>query len=146
MRIEIHPKPDGMHHVNLMFSEADPQPEDAGVRDILERFQVPPKRTLEWERDGRMYEVLQYGQCVIDAVMYDIEKHQAVAQRVLAMCGEETAGAAVDEARARALAGEIARELHRDAGYTYDEHGGATLRLDEDDLRARLRERLLAFA
>ena len=28
MLIEIYPKPDGMQHINLMFCEAEPDPED----------------------------------------------------------------------------------------------------------------------
>ncbi len=56
MRIELHPKPDGMQHVNLMFCEEAPEPEDLWVRQQLGAFPIPPKRVLQWERDGRTYQ------------------------------------------------------------------------------------------
>ena len=86
MRIEIHPKPDGMQHVNLMFCEEGPDPEDLWIRARIQEFPVRPKRTLEWERDGRRYTVLQFGQCVIGHAMFDIEKHKSVVDKIRDCC------------------------------------------------------------
>ena len=82
MRIEIHPKPDGMQHINFMFCNEEPEPEDIWVRERMEGFRVPPKRILQWERDGKPYQVLQYGQCVLGDVMFYIEKHKGVVDKI----------------------------------------------------------------
>jgi len=112
MRIEIHPKPDGMQHVNFMFSEEDPGPEDLWVNAMLTDFSIPPKRELQWERDGVRYNVLQYGECVIGNALFYIEKHKGVV------------------------------EFNQEAKYTVDGNGGLTIAVDEAKLRDRIKERL----
>jgi len=82
MLIEIYPKPDGMQHINLMFCEAEPDPEDGWVRSRIDAFPTPPKRIFEEERAGRTYTPLQYGQCVIGHSMFYIEKHKGVVDKL----------------------------------------------------------------
>ena len=89
MRIEIHPKPDGMQHINLMFCEEDPGPEDLWVNAMLNDFPVSPKRILQWERDERQYKVLQYGQCVIGNALFYIEKHKGIVDKIRMLCRDE---------------------------------------------------------
>ena len=50
MLIEIYPKPDGMQHINLMFCEAEPDPEDGGSALILTRF--PPRQSEFLKKTG----------------------------------------------------------------------------------------------
>src|SRR5207247_7773749 len=96
MRIELHPKPDGMQHINLMFCEEVPEPEDLWVREQLSAFPIPPKRVLQWERNGRTYQVLQYGQCVIGNAMFSIETHKGVVEKIRVVCEDELGGAAME--------------------------------------------------
>ena len=78
MLIEIYPKPDGMQHINLMFCEEEPDPEDVWIRFQMQGFPVPPKRRFTEQRAGRQYTTLQFGQCVIGHSMFYIEKHKGV--------------------------------------------------------------------
>lgn len=146
MRIEIHPKPDGMQHVNLMFCEEGPDPEDLWVRARIQEFPVPPKRTLEWERDGRMYTVLQFGQCVIGHAMFDIEKHKSVVDKICDFCRAdlEPAGreAALERDTLLAVIAATALEFHKQARYTVDTSGELAIDLDESQVRERIVQRL----
>lgn len=144
MRIELHPKPDGMQHVNLMFCEEEPEPEDRWVREQLDRFPVPPKRMLQWERDGRQYRVWQYGQCVVGEALFFIERYKGVVDRIRAVCGEELDRAGLAPERLNTLISETALELHQEARFTIDGLGELTVTLDEAKLRERMIERLHA--
>jgi hypothetical protein len=144
MRIEIHPKPDGMQHINLMFCEEEPEPEDLWVREQLGGFPIPPKRILQWERDGRVYQVLQYGQCVLGNAMFSIEKHKRVVDRIRAVCKEELAQAALEKEKLFALISETALEFHKQARFTVDGSGELTIDIDESKVRERMREQLAA--
>jgi hypothetical protein len=118
MRIEIHPKPDGMEHINLMFCEDSPDPEDIWIYDRIQEFPVPPKRTLEWEREGRQYTVLQFGQCVIGHAMFDIEKHKGIVDQIRQTCGQEIeqlTADKVDKTVVLRLISETALAFHRQA-------------------------------
>jgi hypothetical protein len=142
MRIEFHPKPDGMQHINLMFCEEEPDPEDLWVREQLERFSIPPKRVLQWERDGRQYQVWQYGQCVIGNAMFYIEKHKGVVERIRKVCNEELAQTALEKEKLHGLISEVAQEFDKTARYTVDDGGDLTIDVDENKLRERMLERL----
>lgn len=144
MRIEFHPKPDGMQHVNLMFCEEEPDPEDLWVRAQLERFSIPPKRILQWEREGRRYQVWQYGQCVIGNAMFYIEKHKGVVERIRQLCADELQRAPLAKTRLNELISEVAQEFDKQARFTVDGSGDLTIALDEERLRARMVERLAA--
>lgn len=144
MRIEFHPKPDGMQHVNLMFCEEEPDPEDLWVRAQLERFSIPPKRVLQWERDGRQYQVWQYGQCVIGNAMFYIEKHKGVVERIRQVCASELRQAALEKARLNELISEVAQEFDKQARFTVDGSGDLTIAVDEDKLRGRVVQLLAA--
>lgn len=144
MRIEFHPKPDGMQHINLMFCEEEPDPEDLWVRAQLERFSIPPKRILQWEREGRRYQVWQYGQCVIGHAMFYIEKHKGVVERIRQLCADELQRATLAKSRLNELISEVAQEFDKQARFTVDSSGDLTIALDEDQLRARMVERLAA--
>jgi hypothetical protein len=150
MRIEIHPKPDGMQHVNLMFCEEGPDPEDLWIRARIQEFAVPPKRTLEWEREGRTYTVLQFGQCVIGHAMFDIEKHKSVVDTIRDFCRADLEQAARETEHKAALetntllaviAG-TALEFHKQARYTVDASGELAIDLDESQVRERILQRL----
>ncbi len=123
MRIEIHPKPDGMQHINLMFCEEDPGPEDLWVQAMLHDFPVPPKRILQWERDGRQYKVLQYGQCVIGNALFYVEKHKSIVDRIRALCRRELDQANLEQAQLFRLISEAALELNDEARFTVDDKG-----------------------
>jgi hypothetical protein len=142
MRIEIHPKPDGMQHVNFMFSEEDPAPEDLWVNALLAGGSIPPKRILQWERDGRQYKVLQYGQCVIGNAMFYIEKHKGVVDRLRDVCREELAAAQLERTRLYELISEVALEFDKTARFTVDGSGGLTIDIDTVKMRERMLERL----
>lgn len=142
MRIEIHPKPDGMQHVNFMFSEEDPGPEDLWVSAMLTDFPVPPKRELQWERDGLLYKVLQYGECVIGNALFYIEKHKGVVDRIRRICHDEFASSALAREQLFELISETALEFNQEAKYTVDGSGGLTIAVDETKLRDRIREQL----
>jgi hypothetical protein len=142
MRIEFHPKPDGMQHINLMFCEDDPDPEDLWVREQIREFPVPPKRVLSWEREGRRYQVLQYGQCVIGNVMFSIEKHKGVVEKIRIVCRQELARVGLSRAVFNELVSQVALEFHQHARFTVDDSGELTIAVDEARLRERLCERL----
>lgn len=142
MRIEFHPKPDGMQHINLMFCEETPDPEDLWVREQISQFPVPPKRVLRWEREGRQYQVLQYGQCVIGNAMFSIEKHKGVVEKIRAVCRQELARAGLSRAVFNELISQVALEFHQHARFTVDDSGELTIAVDEARLRERLCERL----
>jgi hypothetical protein len=142
MRIEIHPKPDGMQHINLMFCDEDPGPEDLWVSAMLNDFPVPPKRELQWERDGRQYKVLQYGQCVIGNALFYIEKHKGIVDRIRRLCHDEFVSSALEREPLFELISETALEFNQEAKYTVDGSGELTIAVDEAKLRERMIERL----
>jgi hypothetical protein len=142
MRIEIYPKPDGMQHINLMFCEEEPDPEDLWVREQLERFTIPPKRILQWERDGRPYQVWQYGQCVIGNAMFYIEKHKGVVERIRTLCKDELAQSTAGKAQLNGLISEVAQEFDKQARFTVDGSGELTIDVDQEKLRERVLQKL----
>ena len=146
MRIEIHPKPDGMQHINLMFCNEEPEPEDIWVRERVEGFYVPPKRILQWERDGKPYQVLQYGQCVLGDVMFYIEKHKGVVDKIRAVCRSEFAQAALLRPVFNEFVSQIALEFQQEARFIVDGSGELAVDVDEAKLRTRVDERLIAVA
>lgn len=140
MRTEIEYKGDGMARVSLLFRREGRDPEDIWIRSELERYPVPPKRMLEWEREGADFDVWQYGQCVIGELMYDIEKHQLLCDRIGELCGDELAsGVPVAEERER-LVSEAAKEFHGAAKISWDERDVKSVAIDEPPLRARVLE------
>ena len=144
MRTEIEYKPDGMARVHLMFRRAGRDPEDLWIRSELERFPIPPKRILEREHDGEVYDDLQYGQCVIGEYMYDIEKHQQLCQRIGELCTEEVAASPLSETDREGLISELAREFHGEAKMTWDEDDNFLLVVEDAPLRERALELLAA--
>lgn len=142
MRIEVHPKPDGMQHINLMFCAEDPGPEDLWVQAMLSDFPVPPKRILDWERDGRQYKVLQYGQCVIGNALFYIEKHKGVVDKIRAHCHEDFATSALGKDELFEVISEIALELNQEARFTIDGSGELAIDLNMEKTRERLLQRL----
>ena len=150
MRIEIHPKPDGMQHVNLMFCEEGPDPEDLWIRARIQEFPVRPKRILEWEREGRTYTVLQFGQCVIGHAMFDIEKHKNVVDTIRDFCQadldqatrETEHQAALEEHTLLDVIAGTALEFHKQARYTVDSSGEIAIDLDETEVRERILQRV----
>jgi len=144
MRIEIHPKPDGMQHINLMFSTEEPEPEDIWVRERVEGFHVPPKRILQWERDGKPYQVLQYGQCVLGDVMFYIEKHKGVVDKIRAVCRTEFAQAALSRPVFNEFVSQIALEFQQEARFVINGSGELAVDVDEEKLRERVAEKLVA--
>jgi hypothetical protein len=144
MRIEVHPKPDGMQHINLMFCDEDPGPEDLWVQAMLNDFPVPPKRELQWERDGRQYKVLQYGQCVIGNALFYIEKHKGIVDKIRILCRDEFDPSALKREQLFELISETALEFNQEAKYTVDGSGELTIAVDEAKLRERMIEKLEA--
>jgi hypothetical protein len=142
MRIEIHPKPDGMQHINLMFCDEDPGPEDLWVSAMLNDFPVPPKRELQWERDGRQYKVLQYGQCVVGNVLFYIEKHKGIVDKLRMLCRDEFDLSGLKREQLFELISETALEFNQEAKYTVDGSGELTIAVDEAKLQERMMERL----
>ena len=144
MRIEFHPKPDGMQHINLMFCEEEPEPEDLWVREQIGGFPIPPKRILQWERDGRQYQVLQYGQCVIGNVMFYIEKHKGVVEKIRTLCEVELSQSELERGKLNELISQTALEFHQQARFTVDGSGELTIAVDEVKVRERMLEKLAA--
>ena len=142
MRIEYHPKPDGMQHINLMFCEEMADPEDRWVQEQLSGFPVPPKRILQWERDGRQYQVMQYGQCVIGNVMFYIEKHKGVVDKIRTICAAELERSSLERDKLYELISQIALEFHKQARFTVDGSGQLTIDVDEVKVRERMLEGL----
>lgn len=142
MRIEIYPKPDGMQHINLMFCAEDPGPEDLWVSAMLEDFPVPPKRVLQWERDGHEYQVFQYGQCVIGNALFYVEKHKGIVDKIRRLCHDELATAALSRERLFELISEVALEFNQEAKYTVDGSGELAIAVDHEQLRSRVVQRL----
>ena len=142
MRIEFHPKPDGMQHINLMFCEEEPEPEDLWVREQIGGFPIPPKRILQWERDGRQYQVLQYGQCVIGNVMFYIEKHKGVVEKIRMVCEVELSQSELERGKLNELISQTALEFHQQARFTVDGSSELTIDVDEVKVRERMLERL----
>lgn len=142
MRIEIHPKPDGMQHINLMFSEEDPGPEDLWIQAMLDDFPAPPKRILEWEREGLQYKVLQYGQCVIGNAFFYIEKHKGIVDRIRAYCQREFEQCGLEKSRLFALISEVALEFNQEAKFTVDGSGELTIAFDLEKMREKLLQRI----
>ncbi len=142
MRIEIHPKPDGMQHINFMFSAEEQEPEDLWVLTQLSEFPVPPKRTLQWEREGREYTVWQYGQCVVGNVMFYIEKHKGVVNEIRLLCREEFEHAALSRAVFNESVSQIALELQKDARFIVDGSGDLVIDIDEAKLRACVQRKM----
>ena len=146
MRIEIHPKSDGMQHINLMFCNEEPEPEDIWVRERVEGFPVPPKRILQWERDGKPYQVLQYGQCVLGDVMFYIEKHKGVVDKIRTVCRTELTQATMSRLVFNEFVSQIALEFQQEARFIVDGSGELAIDVDEEKLRMRVDERLTAVA
>lgn len=142
MRIEIHPKPDGMQHINLMFCEEQPDPEDAWIFDRIKEFPVPPKRILEWERDGREYKVLQFGQCVIGHIMFDIEKHKSVVEKIRSVCYEDFEQAELAQETLWAVIADTALAFHKQARFTVDGSGELGLDIDEHHIREHVLQQI----
>lgn len=142
MRIETHPKPDGMQHINLMFCEEDPGPEDLWVQAILNDFPAPPKRILEWEREGLQYKVLQYGQCVIGNAFFYIEKHKGVVDKIRAYCHEEFETRDLEKDQLFELISEIALEFNQEAKFTVDGSGELTIAIDLEKVREKVLQRI----
>jgi len=141
MLIEIYPKPDGMQHINLMFCEAEPDPEDGWARSHIDAFPTPPKRIFEEERAGRTYTTLQYGQCVIGHSMFYIEKHKGVVDKLLGVCAGELERTDLDQLTRNAVISRLALELDKHARFSVDEQGNLTIALKEMD-EAGIRKRL----
>ena len=139
MRIEFEQKPDGMQRIYFMFCEEEPDPEDLWIRGQLGAVPIPPKRVLQWERDGRIYHVLQYGQCVVGQSMFFIEKHKGVVNKIQAVCKEELEEAEIGRRRLNELVAQVAIEFHNQARFTVDLNNELTIDVDE----AKVRERLL---
>jgi hypothetical protein len=131
-----------MQHINLMFCEEESDPEDLWVREQLQGFPVPPKRVLQWERDGRQYQVWQYGQCVIGNVMFYIEKHKGVVDKIRALCQEELGKAGCKREELHELISQVALEFHKQARFTVNGSGELTIDVDEAQVRERMLERL----
>lgn len=142
MRIEIYPKPDGMQYVNFLFSAEEQEPEDLWVLAQLSEFSVPPKRTLQWEREGRDYTVWQYGQCVVGNVMFYIEKHKGVVDKIRSLCGDELAQAALPRAAFNELVSQVALELQKDARFIVNGSGDLATDVDETKVRERVQAKL----
>ena len=140
MLIEIYPKPDGMQHINLMFCEEEPDPEDVWIRFHVHGFPVPPKRSFTEQRAGRQYTTLQFGQCVIGHWMFYIEKHKGVIDRIQSVCTQDLKQAGLDRPRQNVLLSRLAMELDKQARYTVDESGNLTIAIDENIMRKRLAE------
>ncbi len=141
MLIEIYPKPDGMQHINLMFCEAEPNPEDGWVRAHTEAFPTPPKRIFEEERVGRTYTTLQYGQCVIGHSMFYIEKHKGVVDKLLGVCADELERAALGRPTRNVIIARLALELDKNARFSVDEQGNLAIAFKEIEV-AEIRKRL----
>jgi hypothetical protein len=142
MRIEIHPKPDGMQHINFMFHAEDQEPEDLWVLAQLSEFPVPPKRTLQWEREGKEYTVWQYGQCVVGNVMFYIEKHKGVVDKIRAVCRDELERAALPRAAFNELVSHLALELQKAARFMVNGSGELAIDVDEVKVRERVQTKL----
>ena len=143
MRIEVHAKAVGMRHVNLMFCEGEPDLEDLWVRERLLAFPVPPKRFLQWKREGRQYRVWQYGECVIGDGLFFIERYKGVVDRIRAVCGEELDRAEMERETLHGLISETAIEFQEHARFTGDGRGELTVEVvDETKLRDRMLQRL----
>jgi len=140
MLIEIYPKPDGMQHINLMFCEEEPDPEDVWIRSHIEEFPVPPKRSFQEQRGGRQYTTLQFGQCVIGHSMFYIEKHKGVVDKIQTVCGQDLKQAGLDRSRRNVLLSRLAMELDKQARYTVDASGNLSIAIDENVMRKRLAE------
>jgi hypothetical protein len=143
MRIEIYPKPDGMQHINLMFCHEEPEPEDIWVRECMEGFRVPPKRILQWERDGKPYEVLQYGQCVLGDVMFYIEKHKGVVEKIRTVCGADLAQVTFSRPVFNEFVSQLALEFQQEARFVVDGSGVLGIDVNEEKLRERVAEKLV---
>ncbi len=143
MRIEIYPKPDGMQHINLMFCHEEPEPEDIWVRECMEGFRVPPKRILQWERDGKPYEVLQYGQCVLGDVMFYIEKHKSVVEKIRTVCSAELARATFSRPVFNEFVSQLALEFQKEARFVVDDGGTLGIDVNAEKLRERVAEKLV---
>ncbi len=143
MRIEIYPKPDGMQHFNFLFSAEEQEPEDLWVLSQLSEFPVPPKRTLQWERDGRDYTVWQYGQCVVGNVMFYIEKHKGVVDKIRTVCRSEFEQAALPRTSFNELVSQVALELQKDARFIVNGSGELAIDVDETKLRERVQAKLI---
>ncbi len=141
MLIEIYPKPDGMQHINLMFCEAEAEPEDGWVRAHIEAFPTPPKRIFEEERAGRTYTTLQYGQCVIGHSMFYIEKHKGVVDKLLGVCASELERAALERPARNAIVSRLALELDKQARFSVDEQDNLAIAFKEIEA-AEMRKRL----
>jgi len=140
MEITYEDKPGGMQRIYFHFCRELPAPEDAWVRRGLANGPVPPKRTFTEEREGKTYDILQWGLCVIGEAMYDIEKHQGLVRLVEQDCAAELDGAALDAPERNRLISELAIEFHGEARMSYDE---STQFEGVDVDRGRMRERLL---
>lgn len=143
VRTEIEYKGDGMARVSLLFRRDGHDPEDLWIRSELERFPVSPKRILEWDRGGEPFEVLQYGQCVIGELMYDIEKHQLLCGRISELCSDEFAASSMSSGDREQLVSEVAKEFHGAAKIRWDNDDQMAVSVENEPLRERV-HRLMA--
>jgi hypothetical protein len=112
------------------------------VQAMLSDCPTPPKLFLDWERDGRQYKVLQYGECVIGHAFYYIEKHKGVVEKIRAHCQEDLAGCLLARDQMFEVIAETALEFNDEARFTVDGNGELTIDLDMEKARARVRRGL----
>ena len=153
MRISVEPKEFFMYSVFLAFSQAQPEPEDEGVKAYLAERDLEPKTrgTTTWE-DGE-YDVMYFGGCYLGSHLNAIEDIQrsAVEREMLAEEVERTLREAQDpptvsavqgasESRLAEIVDGLVGEFHQESSFGADEEGNLIVSLGPEAIRRRFLE------
>ncbi|HEX2171026.1 MAG TPA: hypothetical protein VHL09_01100 [Dehalococcoidia bacterium] len=148
MWIEMEPADVFMFRISLLFSRVSPDPEDAWIREYLEKNQLEPRRTFETEREGEPLEVLQYGQCYLGNHLYTIRDlrrrgiermlvRQAIPELLDNIREDPATREGISDAPLSDAAVEaIAERIHPAAEFVQDEEGRVAVGIEPDLLRS----------
>ena len=154
MIIQTEPADLLMVRYKLYFNQHQPDPEDPWVQTYLQEHGLEPRRQLAEEHDGVPYTVLHFGQCYlgrhIEAIGQLYQRgieHTVLAQHLLQMLNDadDTALRATAElleaAARRAVAAELAAQLHAVAHFEVTAENNLQVRIDTAVVTAALQAR-----
>jgi hypothetical protein len=152
----IHTEPADLLMVRykLYFNQHHPDPEDSWVQTYLHEHGLEPRRQLEEEHDGVPYTVLHFGQCYlgrhIEAIGQLYQRgieHTVLAQYLLHMLSEagdtawRSTAEPADAAAQRAVAAELAAQLHPAAHFEVTADNNLQVHIDTAVVMAALQAR-----
>jgi hypothetical protein len=159
MIIRVEPKDFFMSTIFLIFTQEQPDPEDADVKRYLAERALEPKRTFETAYGERDCLVWQFGGCYLgrhlDAIA-DIQKkfleEEVLAEGISRLLKEgadvevQEAADQLPDASLRDLIGSLVKEFHQESSFGPDADGNLNVTLEPAVVQRRFRELLQSHA